>query len=804
MKFGETLKKSLKEEWKDNYIDYGKLKKLLREKESQPTQWTEQDESSFVEELVNVQIEKVNAFHSKVVAELKERVNGCEAKLEHLLQPAEEPAEGPEGAAGAAPSAPSAAAAVDEETKQLLASVTEELDSISKQIADLYKFSRLNFTACLKAAKKHDRLKQYKIRPLVQVRLSSLPFSSEDYSPLLYRISTLYAFVGQYDQTEPTDSKPDESAPSAPYESHKFWVHPDNILEVKTYILRRLPVLIYNPQDSKVAKANRKDPTLTSLYFDNSQFELYTHKLDRYDRAASLRLRWYGQLADKPEITLERKVVPSIEEDEETGSEERVTLKEKEIYRFISGADDEIVERKIAKNRERKPEEEARKYEKTTRDIHTFIKENNLQPILRAIYTRTAFQVPGDNEIRISLDTDLTFIKEDALDPSKACRPVDDWHRHDIDDRRLEYPFNSLPKDEVSKFPFALLEIKLQSSLDDRSREWVADLMNSHLVYDAPRFSKFVHGVSVLFEDNVNSFPFWLGDLDKDIRKDPKAAYEQEQEKLKAEGELTVGSFVLGRSPLRGGSFRANEALRSRSMEPARSRRLGTGATPGRPISQSPRRRPIRHPSAIAEEAGSSTQSIAKPDDTTTTAKDTAKDTAKSRRRSSVKLPPGVTKPSTYIKDAGPLQVEAKVWLANQRTFIKWQHICVLLATLSLALYNAAGEKNEIARGIGYFFTAIAVFTGIWGYWMYIRRSESIHNRSEKGFDSALSLIGPVVVCVTVVLALTLNFLFKFKIAFMENSWVLIDLTELASNPPPSNVASPPFVVQGQGHNLVV
>ncbi|KAJ6260394.1 Vacuolar transporter chaperone [Drechslerella dactyloides] len=792
MKFGETLKKSLKEEWKDNYIDYSKLKKLLREKESEPTQWTEQDESSFVEELVNVQIEKVNTFHGKLAGELKERVNACEAKLEHLLQPAE----GPEGGSGAAPSA---ATAVDEETKQLLASVTQELDNISKEISDLYKFSRLNFTACLKAAKKHDRLKQYKIRPLVQVRLSSLPFSSEDYSPLLYRISALYAFVGQYDQTEAAESG--QSAHSATYESHKFWVHPDNFLEVKTYILRRLPVLIYNPQDSKIAQANRKDPTLTSLYFDNSQFDLYTHKLDKYESAASLRLRWYGQLAERPEIVLERKVVPSAEGAEESaaGTEERVTLKDKEIYRFVSGTDDEILERKIAKTRERKSEEEARKYEKTARGIHNFIKENSLQPILRAVYTRTAFQIPGDNQIRISMDTDLTFIKEDALDPSRPSRPVEDWHRRDIDDRRLEYPFNALPKDEISKFPYALLEIKIQaSSLDDRSREWIVDLMNSHLVYDAPRFSKFVHGVSVLFEDNVNSFPFWFGDLDKDIRKDPNTAYQQEQEKLKAEGELTVGSFVMGRSPLRGSPFRSHEGLRSRSMEPAKSRHLSAGAAK-RPTSQSPRRRPTRQPSAIAEEAGSSSQSTEQVADTTT-----AKDFAKSRRRSSVKLPPGVTKPSSYIKDAGPLQVEAKVWLANQRTFIKWQHICVLLATLSLALYNAAGEKNDIARAIGFFFTGISVFTGVWGYWTYIRRSESIHNRSEKGFDSSLSLVGPVVVCITVVLALMLNFLFKFKIAFTETSWYLVDLTEdAAANLPPSNVASPPFLVQGQGHPLV-
>ncbi|KAF3918399.1 hypothetical protein ABW20_dc0105066 [Dactylellina cionopaga] len=705
MKFGETLKKALKEEWKDNYIDYSKLKKLLREKEAEPTQWTEQDESNFVEELVNVQIEKANAFHAKLGAELKDRVNACEAKLEPLAQNSE--GKGPGNAA-------------DEDTKLLLNTVSQELHNISKEIADLYKFARLNFTACLKAAKKHDRLKQYKIRPLVQVRLSSLPFSSEDYSPLLYRISALYAFVGQYDQDQPSSKPLPSKSSKKTYESHKFWVHPDNLIEVKTYILRRLPVLIYNPQTSKVAKANRKDPTLTSLYFDNSQFDLYTHKLDRYESAASLRLRWYGQLADNPEITLERKVVPSIDEAEETGTEERVALKEKEIYRFISGEDEE---------------------------------ETSLQPILRAVYTRTAFQIPGDDEIRVSLDTDLVFIKEDALNSNRPCRPIDDWHRHDIDDRKLEYPFNTLPKEEVSKFPFALLEIKILDSLNEHSREWVADLMNSHLVYDAPRFSKFVHGVSVLFDDNVNSFPFWLGDLDKDIRKDPKDAWQQEQDRLKAD-DFAVGSFAMGLSPLRGSPFRASighEGLRP--TEPAKPRRLSTGIIK-KPGSESTKPKP-HQPSPVSEDRedrGSSSQS---------SSRIVNWGSGKPRRRSSVKLPPGVTKPSSYIKDSGPLQVEAKVWLANQRTFIKWQHICVLLATLSLALYNAAGQKNIVARGIGFFFTGIALFAGAWGYWMYIRRSKFITDRSEKGFNNSLNLIGPIVVCIAMIIALTLNFLFK-------------------------------------------
>ena len=97
-----------------------------------------------------------------------------------------------------------------------------------------------------------------------------------------------------------------------------------------------------------------------------------------------------------------------------------------------------------------------------------------------------------------------------------------------------------------------------------------------------------------------------------------------------------------------------------------------------------------------------------------------------------------------WIKDQGPVKVEAKVWLANQRTYIKWQHVSVLLASLSLGLYNAAGEGNNIARALAVVYTCIAAFTLAWGYGMYMYRARLIRERSGKDFDS---ILGPLVVC---------------------------------------------------------
>ena len=55
MRFGQTLQTSVYPPWKAQYIDYPKLKKLLRENEA-GQQWTEGDEEAFVHELINVQL----------------------------------------------------------------------------------------------------------------------------------------------------------------------------------------------------------------------------------------------------------------------------------------------------------------------------------------------------------------------------------------------------------------------------------------------------------------------------------------------------------------------------------------------------------------------------------------------------------------------------------------------------------------------------------------------------------------------------------------------------------------------------
>lgn len=314
MKFGSTLKRSIYPPWRENYIDYAKLKKLLREDESSPTDtkdtWTEEDEGAFVDELVNVQLEKVHTFHKETFEKLRERTASCEAKLDDV---AVADIQEHDGTAAAAGSNGKKAIPSEQERQKIMNEVLQELDNITKETNELEKYARINYTGFLKAVKKHDRKRggSYRVRPLLQVRLAALPFNKEDYSPLLYRLSAMYNFIRQHlegadkirglSMNEPQEAKEE-------YISYKFWVHPDNLLEVKTIILRRLPVLVYNPQTSKIVDGSQADPSITSIYFDNPSFSLYTEKVDDGE-ASSLRLRWYGQLDSKPPILVEKKTV---------------------------------------------------------------------------------------------------------------------------------------------------------------------------------------------------------------------------------------------------------------------------------------------------------------------------------------------------------------------------------------------------------------------------------------------------------------------------------------------------------------
>ena len=188
MRFGDTLVRSEFPPWKNQYIDYAKLKKLLKDEDGADSSWTEDDENRFIDEVLNNQLEKVAGFQAQTFKSLEQRASKAGEKLQKL--------------------APEDGAAKGEITTTRFRAIEDELESIINETKELQRYGSINYTAFLKIVKKHDRKRgsSYKVRPMFQTSLAKRPFHSASvYEPLLNKLSALF-FVVRQQLEENTDS----------------------------------------------------------------------------------------------------------------------------------------------------------------------------------------------------------------------------------------------------------------------------------------------------------------------------------------------------------------------------------------------------------------------------------------------------------------------------------------------------------------------------------------------------------------------------------------------------------------------
>ena len=235
-------------------------------------------------------------------------------------------------------------------------------------------------------------------------------------------------------------------------------------------------------------------------------------RLQKTEGAEAIRLRWYGGM-ETDTIFVERKT----HREDWTGEKSvkaRFALKEKNVNAFMRG--DFTVDQAFEKMRRdgKKSAKEIADLEQLAREVQYRVIARKLVPVTRSFYNRTAFQLPGDARVRISLDTELTMTREDNLDGRR--RAGDNWRRMDIG---IDFPFSQLAAEDAERFPYAVLEVKLQTQSGQQPPEWIRELTASHLVEAVPKFSKFIHGTASLMPDRINLLPFWTPQMDVDIRK---------------------------------------------------------------------------------------------------------------------------------------------------------------------------------------------------------------------------------------------------------------------------------------------
>ncbi|KAJ9624009.1 vacuolar transporter chaperone [Taxawa tesnikishii (nom. ined.)] len=476
MRFGQQLRSSLIKDWKE---------------------WNDDYEKRFWDELEQ-ELDKVFTFQKVKSQEIVRRIKASEKEVNDVIARHNAAQQQGEQARNDAP---------EDEDFELL---EEDLSDIIADVHDLAKFTQLNYTGFQKIIKKHDKLVPTKqLKPLMAARLNAKPFFKDNYDAFIVRLSRLYDEVRTRGNPTKGDASAGGSQQNFVRQTTKYWVHPDNITELKLIILKHLPVLVFNPSK----EFDPKDSAISSIYYDNTDtWELYEGRLKKTEGAEAIRLRWYGGM-DTDTIFVERKT----HREDWTGEKSvkaRFALKEKNVNAFLRG--DFTVEQAFEKMRKdgKKSEKEIADLEQLAREIQYRVIDRNLVPVTRSFYNRTAFQLPGDARVRISLDTELTMVREDNLDGRD--RAGKNWRRMDIG---IDYPFNQLPPEDVERFPYAVLEVKLQTQAGQQPPEWIRELTASHLVEAVPKFSKFIHGTATLNPTRIHLLPFWMPQMDVDIRK---------------------------------------------------------------------------------------------------------------------------------------------------------------------------------------------------------------------------------------------------------------------------------------------
>ncbi|OQD77758.1 hypothetical protein PENDEC_c002G05959 [Penicillium decumbens] len=509
MRFGEHLRSSMIREYYPHYIAYDELKKALKtDFVTEPTpdnakpdrrEWTEDDEKHFVT-LLESELEKVFNFQKRKSEEIVDRIKSSEHDVSDVVSRLD-------NSTGARRQ--SVRASRPQPTDEDFLLLEQVLSDIIADVHDLAKFTQLNYTGFQKIIKKHDKETNWFLRPVFAARLNAKPFFKDNYDAFVIKLSKLYDLVRTKGNPAMGDSSAGGTQQNFVRQTTKYWVHRDNITELKLVILKHLPVLVFNASK----EFEEKDTAISSIYFDNTDtWELYQGRLKKTEGAEAIRLRWYGGM-ESDQIFVERKT----HREDWTGEKSvkaRFSLKEKHVNAYLNGS--MTVEQVFDKMRKegKKSQAEIDDLEQLAREIQYRIITRRLVPVTRTFYHRTAFQLPGDARVRISLDTELTMIREDNLDGRR--RAGDNWRRMDIG---VDFPFSQLPPEDIDRFPYAVLEVKLQTQAGQEPPQWIRELTASHLVEAVPKFSKFIHGTATLFPSRINLLPFWYPQMDVDIRK---------------------------------------------------------------------------------------------------------------------------------------------------------------------------------------------------------------------------------------------------------------------------------------------
>jgi len=325
----------------------------------------------------------------------------------------------------------------------------------------------------------------------------------------------LFLSVG-WDHLSRTKNKENDDVWSPPNsfirQTTKYWVSPDRLVDCKTSIVKHIPFLIFGKKIkdleillketaeratiSGMLPEDRDEPIdsqlVSSVYLDNDQGDCFHNRVLRMENATLIRYRWYGHNtgSDDQSVFIERKTHHESWSGLDS-TKERFSLPQGYIGKYLKGEITKLEIEKILKRQRWRNSDDFDHAVKLAYESDEFQREKRLTPTLRTSYNRCAFQQSNNNDVRFSLDHNLCMINEKR---DQKCLMKKFW---------CLTADEAITSDALVRFPFAVLEVKLQCEEPD----WVKEMLETCEALSVAKFSKFQHGMSMLHPEVVRDSP---------------------------------------------------------------------------------------------------------------------------------------------------------------------------------------------------------------------------------------------------------------------------------------------------------
>lgn len=720
--------------------------------------WTSQDEEDF-ESVFRLEAGKVDLFINRKQREIESRVAYCERALSHKEN-------------------------MSDSAKNL---IDDSLTDILADLNELSRFTRINFKALENLIQEHDELAHTNLRSLFVDVCRTRPLDNQRFDKMLVQVSSLIDICRK--RLEPPTQSATTHNAQQPL-SAKYWVHQDNVTEVKAILLFNLPMFT----DDNEEEFEQTERTTSTIYFDNDKFSQYLARLQNDDGEDIINCRWYGDIENSKKVSIERKVfVKSDKEKQFTHG--RIELEQNQVADFISQRYSAEEYAEDLKPNPASDQTYVNSCYTIAQSIQKSIVEKQLEPKLRVYFNRLRFKLPQEHTLCVTLDSDVAFAKEGGFRKNWK-----EWRRKDMD---IDYPFKRVvPQDDLHLFPYSILEMQIPA--DGQLPIWLSRLLGSKLVYEVPRFSTYLHGISQFWRPMLPLLPWWLPRMEIDIRNEKHNGIMNFTGLTRSNSlrPLIDGHYRIGYLESQLGKKEDHKRHSSSSINSNKANNIGNQMNNNNNYinnvnllvsdNQHNTERGLPAHGSIDQSSLVSQQSIANsssihsktrlrsryPPEGSNTAQhnsnfikayydgrndqsqaymlqdvNTVKESDAIRKSAIIEMEEVAPAKKKKEKKRKPRShtMEPKQFFANERTFIHWLQFSAIILTAALTLLNF-GDKISTISGATFF--GISLTLALYAFFRYRYRAHQMSTRPDIRYDD---LYGPVGLCVLLVGAMIVS-----------------------------------------------